>query len=259
MGATARWFLVTLLLPQEQSDEALVDEIFDQIAHTCQQLGISLVGGHTEITHGLDRPVAAGFMIGEVDADALVLPGSAQPGDVLLLTKGIAVEGTAIIAREKGDDLDAVDRSLVARGREFLHKPGISVVSDAAVATAAGDVHAMHDPTEGGLATGLLELAQAAQVGLVVDQAAIPVFPETAALCEALELDPLGLIASGSLLLAVAPADADTIRAALEEEGIAAACIGRVVMPERGIVLRSGDMERPLPRFERDEIARLFD
>jgi hydrogenase expression/formation protein HypE len=147
---------------------------------------------------------------------------------------------------------------LVARGREFLHKPGISVVRDAAVAAAAGDVHAMHDPTEGGLATGLLELAQAAQVGLVVDQAAIPIFPETAALCEAMGLDPLGLIASGALLLAVASADADRVMAALEEEGIAVASIGRVVRPERGIMLRSESIERPLPRFERDEIARLF-
>jgi hydrogenase maturation factor len=258
-GATARWFLATLLLPQARTDEALVDGIFDQIAHTCEQLDIALVGGHTEITHGLDRPVVVGSMLGEVDGTALVRPDGAQPGDILLLTKGIAVEGTAIIAREKGDELDAVDRSLVTRGREFLHEPGISVVRDAAVATAAGDVHAMHDPTEGGLATGLLELAQAAQVGLVVDQAAIPVFPETAALCEALELDPLGLIASGALLLAVASDDADAIRAALGEEEIAAACIGRVVAPERGVVLRSGGLEHPLPRFERDEIARLFE
>jgi hydrogenase maturation factor len=102
-------------------------------------------------------------------------------------------------------------------------------------------------------------MAQAAQVGLIVDQAAIPVFPETAALCEALDLDPLGLIASGALLLAVAPDDTDTVQAALEAEGIATARIGRVVARERGVILRSGDIDRPLPRFERDEIARLFE
>jgi hydrogenase expression/formation protein HypE len=258
-GATARWFLATLLLPQARTDGALIDKIFDQIARACQQLDIALAGGHTEIAHGFDRPVIAGFMLGEVDADALVRPDGAQTGDILLLTKGIAVEGTAIIAREKGNELDGVDRALVARSRGFLHDPGISVVQDAAVATAAGDVHAMHDPTEGGLATGLLELALAARVGLSVDQAAIPVLSETAILCEALDLDPLGLIASGALLLAVAPEDADTIRAALEAEGIATACIGRVVAPERGLTLRSSDVERPLPRFERDEIARLFE
>jgi hydrogenase maturation factor len=258
-GAAARWFLVTLLLPQARTDESVVDEIFDQVTRTCQQLDIALVGGHTEITHGLDRPVIAGFMLGEVDAQALVRPDGARPGDVLLLTKGIAIEGTAIIAREKGDELDGVDRSLVARSREFLHRPGISVVRDAAVATAAGHVHAMHDPTEGGLATGLLELAQAAQVGLIVDETAIPVFPETVALCRGLDLDPLGLIASGALLLAVAPDDAGTIQAALETEGIPAARIGLVVERERGVAMRSGSGERPLPRFERDEVAQLFD
>ena len=140
-----------------------------------------------------------------------------------------------------------------------LYDPGISVVRDAAVATAAGEVHVMHDPTEGGLATGLWELAEAAGVGLEVDEAAIPILPETRTLCAQLGLDPLGLIASGALLLAVAPGDADAILAALDEAGIAAARIGRVVERERGIVLRSATGERPLPRFERDEIARLFE
>ena len=117
----------------------------------------------------------------------------------------------------------------------------------------------MHDPTEGGLATGLWELAEAAGVGLEVDEAAILVLPETRTLCARLGMDPLGLIASGALLLAVAPDDAAAILAALDEAGIAAACIGRVVERERSIVLQSATGERPLPRFERDEIARLFE
>jgi hydrogenase maturation factor len=258
-GATPRWFLTTLLLPGASTDEGKVDEIFDQIAGTCQQLGISLVGGHTEITYGLDRPVVVGFMLGEVAAEALVRPDGAKPGDVLLLTKGIAIEGTAIIAREKSGELVGVDDSTIARSQAFLHDPGISILRDAAVATSSGDVHAMHDPTEGGLATGLEELARAGDIGLVVDQSSIPVLPETETLCRALDLNPLGLIASGALLLAVAAEDAGAVQAALEAEGIAAAQIGQVVTPEEGTVLRSGDSEGPLPRFERDEIARLFE
>ncbi len=265
-GATPRWFLATLLLPQRGTNEALVDDIFDQIAQTCDQLGIALVGGHTEITHGFDRPVVVGFMLGDVAPDALVRPDGAQPGDALLLTKGVAVEGTAIIAREKGSDLAAradlltsVDPALVKRSRDFLHRPGISVVRDASIALEAGDVHAMHDPTEGGLATGLWELAEAAQVGLVVDEAAIPIFEETKVMCQALNLDPLGLIASGALLLAVAAADANTVQRALEKEGITTARIGRIVEREKGKTLRSVDGKRPLPRFERDEIAQLFE
>ncbi len=258
-GATPRWFLATLLLPQRGTDEALVDDIFDQIAHTCDRLDIALVGGHTEITHGLDRPVIAGFMLGEVAPDVLVRPDGAQPGDALLLTKGIAVEGTAIIARERAAHIEGVDPALVRRSRGFLHQPGISVLQDAAIAVEAGDIHAMHDPTEGGLATGLWELAEAAQVGLVVDEDAIPIFEETTALCQALDLDPLGLIASGALLLAVAAGDADAVRKALDEAGINAARIGCVVEREEGSVLRRAGDERPLPRFERDEIAQLFD
>ena len=263
-GATAHWFLATLLLPEAHTDEALVDAIFDQIAGACAELGVELVGGHTEITHGIDRPIVAGCMLGEVAPGRLVRPDGARPGDALLVTKGIAVEGTAIIAREnsgvwENSGLAGVDGSLLERCRGFLYDPGISVVRDAAVATAAGEVHVMHDPTEGGLATGLWELAAAAEVGLEVDQAAIPVLPETQTLCAQLGLDPLGLIASGALLLAVAPGDAAAILAALDEAGIAAACIGRVVEQERGLVLRSATGKRSLPRFERDEIARLFE
>jgi hydrogenase maturation factor len=245
-------------LPQSSTDEALVDEVFEQMADTCEALGITLVGGHTEITHGFDRPIVTGFMLGEVAPENLVRPDGARPGDTLLLTKGIAVEGTAIIAREKGDRLNAVDRSLLKRSREFLHDPGISVVQEAAVATTTGKVHAMHDPTEGGLATGLWELADAAHVGLIVEQDAIPVLPETKVLCEMLDLNPLGLIASGALLLAVPPEDAAGIERALEEEGITAARIGQVVERDEGVTLRSQDDIRPLPRFDQDEITRLF-
>jgi len=258
-GATPRWFLVTLLLPQSGTDERLVDEIFEQIANTCEQLDIALVGGHTEITHGLDRPIVAGFMLGEVAADALIRPDGARPGDILLLTKGIAVEGTAIIAREREGQLVGVDGALIERSQQYLYEPGISVVRDAIVATAAGEVHAMHDPTEGGLATGLWELAEAAKVGLVVDEAAIPILPETRVLCEALELDPLGLIASGALLLAVAPHHADGIVAALEADCISAASIGRVVEAGEGVTLHSEGGTVRLPRFYRDELTRLFE
>ena len=258
-GATVRWFLTTLLLPGGQASPQLVDTIFDQVADACRKLEIEMVGGHTEITYGLDRPIVVGCMLGEVMPERLVRSDGAQPGDVLIVTKGIAVEGTAIIAREKADDLAGLDRSLLERCQGFLYDPGISVVRDAAVATAAGTVHAMHDPTEGGLATGLRELGEAAGVGLVVNEAAIPVLPETHTLCTRLGLDPLGLIASGALLMAVAPGDAGAVLDALEEAGIAAARIGRVVERGQGVVLSNATGERPLPIFERDEIARLFE
>jgi hydrogenase maturation factor len=257
-GATPRWFLSTLLLPEGHTPPTLVDAIFDQIAAACQELDVTLVGGHTEITHGLDRPIVVGCMLGEVAPDRLVRPDGARPGDEILITKGIAVEGTVIIAREV-NGLSGLNKGFLERCRGFLHDPGISVVREANVATKAGKVHAMHDPTEGGLATGLLEMAAAANVGLEVKESAIPILPETQALCARVGLDPLGLIASGALLLAVPPGDANAILSALEKTNIAATSIGQVVEREQGIILQSAAGPRPLPHFARDEIARLFE
>lgn len=259
-GATPRWFLCTLLLPEGRTDAALVEDIFAQISQACSHLGVALCGGHTEITYGLDRPVAVGVMLGEVEEDRLVSTRGIQPGDALVLTKGIAVEGTAIIARELDANLrERFSPAFLERCRGFLREPGISVVRDAQIATQVAPVHAMHDPTEGGLATALRELATAGRVGLRIHEEAIPILPETQALCAHLGLDPLGLIASGALLIAVAPADAARVVAALEAEGIQAAAIGEATPhPEECVLVNREGMERPLPAFSRDELARLF-
>ena len=237
-GAAPRWFLATLLLPASRADEALAQEILAQIHSACAGIGASLVGGHTEITCGLDRPIVVGAMLGEVARERLVTPSGARPGDALLLTKGIAIEGTAIIAREKAGELRALGDEFLERCRNFLIEPGISVVRDAATAVLAGRVHAMHDPTEGGLATGLHEMAQAAGIGMMIEAEAVPVYPETLAVCRATGLDPWGLIASGALLLAVEATDAGNIVRALEADGIRAAIIGQATQAARGVTLR---------------------
>ena len=221
-------------------------------------MGAELIGGHTEITHGLGRPILAGAMLGEVERDRLVLPTGAPPGDSLILTKRLAVEATARLAREKGAELAGrVDPRVLARARDFLHDPGIGVLRDARAALAAARVHAMHDPTEGGLATGIHELAQAAGVGIEVD-AGVPVHPETLELCAAFGMDPWGVIASGSLLVAVAPEDADGVLASLAATGVEGAVIGRVRESARGVVRLDSGRAAPLPPFERDEIAKAF-
>jgi len=260
-GAVPRWFLATLLLPERGTTPEMVERIFSQIAEACRPLGVSLCGGHTEITYALDRPVVVGQMLGEVARDGYLTTSGARVGDALVLTKGIAVEGTAIIAREKRDELRAVaDEAELGRCAGFLHEPGISVVRDAAVAIRSGGVHALHDPTEGGVATGLWELAQAARVGLIVDEPRLPVLPECETLCRQFGLDPLGLIGSGSLLIASARDRAAAMVERLRSEGIAAAEIGEVVPAEQGCRFRSADGRlRPLPSFARDEITRLFD
>jgi hydrogenase expression/formation protein HypE len=259
-GGAPRWFLATLLLPEAKTDSVLVDTIFAQMAEACARLDVTLVGGHTEITHGLDRPVIVGQMLGEVAPDRFVATAGMRTGDDIVLTKGVAVEGTAIIALEKADELKGTFSAEYLGGCQgFLHDPGISVVRDAQIAQAAGTVHAMHDPTEGGLATGLWEMAEAAGVGLQIDEAAIPILPETAALCAEFGLDPLGVIASGALLIACAPTETAAILGALRDEGVQATHLGRAVGESQGCTLIGPNTSRPLPTFARDEITRLFE
>ncbi|HXV44129.1 MAG TPA: AIR synthase family protein [Anaerolineae bacterium] len=259
-GATPRWFLATLLLPENKSTPALVDQIFGQINSACAQLGVTLAGGHTEITYGLDRPIVIGQMLGEVARDNLVTNRGAQIGDDLILTKGIAVEATAIIAKEKRSELlQHFDEYSLDGYANFLYNPGISVVKDATIAVAVGGVHAMHDPTEGGVATGLHEMAQASGVGLEIFADQLPFLPETVALCQYFGLEPLGVIASGALLIAADPDHTPKIVAELTQAEIKTSMIGRVQSAEKGRWLVGKDEPRPLPIFARDEITRLFE
>ena len=257
-GATPRWFLATCLLPPETTTEASVDLLFGQLGGACRELGVSLVGGHTEVTYGLDRPIVVGAMLGEVAKDRLVTTSGARPGDVLLLTKGVPVEGTSIIARVRAAELRArgYAESLLARARASVER--LSVVPEALLAAELARVHAMHDPTEGGLATALWELADAAGVGLVVEAERIPILPEGRALCAEFGLDPLGTIASGALLIALDPADAGVVLHACARDGIDCAFIGRVVPREAGVRLVHSGRSTELPRFSQDEITRLF-
>ena len=259
MGGAPRWLLTTLLLP-ENTSESDAERIFTQIREACDALNVTLIGGHTEITYDLPRPIAVGAMLGEVPKERAVLTSGAQPGDSVVLTKAIAVEGTSILAREAPADLlkRGVAPETVDRARDLLFSPGISVVPEAAIACDTVDVHAMHDPTEGGLSGGLVEMATAANVGLLIDADAVPVLPECREICDALGLDPLGLIASGSLLAALPPDDVPSLIDALARAGIPAHEIGAVTAPADGLKLQSGDDVRDLPTFPRDELARWF-
>jgi len=260
LGARPRWFLATLLLPEKGATESLTRSIFNDILRGCRTLGVTLVGGHTEITSGLDRPIVVGQMLGEVEKTKLIRKESQRPGDVVLLTKGVAVEGTAILAREKRAFLERkLGKALVLRAQRLLFRPGISVVRDARLALCHGEVRAMHDPTEGGLLSGLYELAQAGGVGLQIWRDRIPVLPETQALATALGFDPLGLIASGALLAVVDRRSAEAILRALHRNRIRAALIGEIRRAEEGMhIVESDGRSSPLRVPARDEIARLL-
>ncbi len=258
LGARPLWFFVVMLLPESRTTPELAETIMADVRMACEELGVALGGGHTEITQGLDRPILVGQMLGEVAPSHLVRKTRIAVGDRILLTRGVAVEGTAILAREASQRLQGrVDPDRLARAARFLTDPGISVAGAALTAAGVGEaVHGMHDPTEGGLAAGLLELVTPAGLGLRVIREHIHVFPETAAICEALALDPLKLIASGALLIAVAPAGADAVLAAVQAAGVPVTPIGEVRPASDGITISTGAVAEPLTPPARDEIAR---
>jgi len=193
MGGLPRWFLATLLLPEKATTEEMVRDIFSQVSSACKELDISFCGGHTEVTYGIDRPIVIGQMLGVVDKDSLIVSKNANPGDDILLTKGIAIEATSIIAREKGEMLvEIYSQELVEKCKNFIYEPGISVLKDAQLAVKTGGVHALHDPTEGGLAMGLHELSIATGCGIKINEHDIPILPEAKLFCDQYDINILG-------------------------------------------------------------------
>jgi len=259
LGARPRWFLATVLLPEKSASLPLVKGIFRQTLRACAELGVILCGGHTEVTWGLDRPIVVGQMLGEAAKSKLIRKESQRPGDLVLLTRGIAIEGTAILAREKRLALALrLPAETLRRARGLLDRPGISVVKEALLAQRHGEIHALHDPTEGGLASGLYELAKAGGVGLRVWVDRIPVLDETRRFSEVLGFDPLALIASGALLVVATAESAPKLLRAYLRHGVPAAVIGEVTDAAGGVeVVRKGRTSR-LRVPARDEIARLL-
>jgi len=259
-GAKPSWAMFTILLPEGRTTEESVVDITDQLAAACSSLGVVLIGGHTEITHSLDRPIIVTTMLGEINKSLVVTPAGAKSGDILLITKGVPIEATALLAREFPDTLrQHLSAQELSDAQKYLFQPGISVLQDAQVALSAGKVTAMHDPTEGGIATALWEMAQASQKTLLVDPLRIPISPLSAKICSIFNLDPLGSIASGALLMAVEPGSKDSILGALSQAGIEAAEIGAVTTGPAQVLITGGGRVTHLPRFERDEISRVFE
>ena len=256
-GATPQWFLATLLVPEAFTPEQ-ASRIFEDVLEGCRALGVSLIGGHSEVTHGIERPIVMGTMLGEVERDRLIATGGAQEGDSIVVTKGLAIEGTSVLSRDYADELRVagVAGSVIDKSAMLLDTLGISVVKEAQIC-AQLEVHSLHDITEGGLITALHEVATASGLGVAVEEDSVPVLPETTEVCSALGLHPMGLLASGAMLVTLHPLSTPTLLRSLEQKGIDAWEIGQMIPLEEGRVLfaRSGE-EVPLPVFPRDELAR---
>jgi hydrogenase expression/formation protein HypE len=255
MGGIPRYLTTTILLPPG-TDADRVRTLFERIGRAARAIDLLWIGGHTEVTSAVTRIVVSGQAIGSLERPPTGT-GNARPGDVLVLTKWAALEGTTLLARERPGlcaRLLGVERHREVLG--WLEKPGISIAAEGRV-TAHCAVTAGHDPTEGGVATGIHDIASRSGLGARVVLSSIPIREETSILCRALGMDALGLLSSGCYLFTAPRREADLARALLEEASIPAAAIGVMGGPGEPVVLEGQGGDRPLPSFERDEFLRL--
>ncbi len=260
-GATPKWFQSTILLPQKITDEDLIENIFKNIHDTCKSLGISVIGGHTEITSDLTRPIIVGSLLGEVEKDKLVLTSGAKTGDSIILTKGIFIEGTSIIAREKENILKDKGYSVefIEKCKDYLYNPGISVFKEALLSNDNFNINSMHDPTEGGLFCGIAEMAIASNLGVLIEKTKIKVLPEPTELSKVFNLNPYSTISSGSLLISIKEEFTVDLIDLLAKNGVNSEVIGNFTSEkEKYIVIDDNGKKTPMSYTETDEITKLF-
>ncbi|MBN2156345.1 MAG: AIR synthase family protein [Candidatus Lokiarchaeota archaeon] len=259
MGATPKWFQATILLPAGIATEQTAKKICLDIQTACLRLGILLIGGHTEVTYDLNRPIVIGSMFGEVLRDNYVQSGGGKSGDAIILTKGIPLEGTSIIAREKEKQLldMGITEEVIRRSKDLLFHPGISIMKEALLAVKHFNIHSMHDPTEGGLAMGLVELSKASNCGFQIEYEKIPIIPEGKKLCEIFKLNPLQTLSSGSLLIVLEDKDSDSLLQLMRNNGIIASKIGNLTATNEYLIITQGKTSE-IRYDERDEITKIF-
>lgn len=256
-GARPRWIVPVILLPVGRYD--ILNEIIEDISSVTEELGISVVGGHTEFTPGLERPIISMTAFAEASMESLILTRNSKPGDKIILTKGVAIEGTSIIAHELENILlRHISRGVIEEAKKISDM--ISVVRDAEVAIKFGGVHAMHDPTEGGIAMGLQELAFSSGYGLEVYEEDMIFLKPTVEIIEVLGIDPLRLISSGALLIVADKDKADEIVKGLNNEGIRASIIGEVIEDkDRRVVYRKNGGVLDLNGYIEEELWRILE
>jgi hydrogenase expression/formation protein HypE len=252
-GVEPAFFFSCIMLP-ENADSKIIETISAQMHNAAKELGIAIVGGHCESTPGLANPIVVGCVMGLTEKGKYVTAASAKAGDKLILTKSAGIEGTAILATDRETQLAKTFNSNLLDNAKSFYKH-ISVVKDALTAYKAGGVHAMHDPTEGGILNGIHEMADASGLGVRVFEEKISVEPETAKICRFYEIDPLQLISSGALLIAAEPQATSKIVENLCQEHIYADVIGEFNSnPNKRILVHKDDSAEMLIRPISDHI-----
>ncbi len=252
-GVEPAFFFSCIMLP-ENADSKIVETISTQMHKAAKELGIAIVGGHCESTPGLENPIVVGCIMGLTEKGKYVTAAGTKAGDKLILTKSAGIEGTAILASDREVQLTKTFTSTLLDSAKGFYKQ-ISIVKDALTAYRAGGVHAMHDPTEGGILNGIHEMADAAGLGVRVFEEKITIEPETAKICRFYEIDPLQLISSGALLIAADPQATNKIIDSLGQEHIYADVIGEFnPTPNKRIIIHKDDSPEILPRPTSDHL-----
>jgi hydrogenase maturation factor len=241
-------FLFSCIMLPENAERKLVETISAQMNAAAEDLGIAIVGGHCESTPGLTNPIVVGCTMGLTGKGRYVTAGGAKARDKLILSKSAGIEGTAILATDRKQALKkTMSATMIQAAKNFYGQ--ISVVKDALTACKTGGVHAMHDPTEGGIAGGIHEMADASNVGVKVFEEAITVQPETAKICSYFQIDPLQLISSGALLISGEAKNANEIVSNLKLKRIQASVIGEFTEnTDQRVLMQKDGAPTALPR-----------
>lgn len=251
-GAEPIGVMLTILLP-ENTWEAELKEMMRQVEEACARYNVQIMGGHTEVTKAVNQPIVNVCGVGKAKAGCLITTAGARPGDDIIVTKWIGLEGTSIIAKEKESELlTRYPKELVEKAKGFDHY--LSVLPEAATAVQSG-VSAMHDITEGGVFGALWELAEASGVGLEIDLKKIPVKQETIEICEFYGINPYELISSGAMLMAAPEGNALVYK--LEKAGICATIIGKAVEGNDRVLLNQEE-RRFLEPPKTDELYKVL-
>lgn len=257
MGGVPSWLLVTLLF-RENITTAEIDDIMTQIDTAARRIGVAIVGGHSEITPGINRTFIIGTAIGKTKR--YIYSGGAKVGDQIIMTKGVAIEGTGVLAHDFERTLleKGLSQKLIRRGKKFIYKTSILDEAKYLLKKYSNYITSMHDPTEGGVFSGLHEVADASGVGFKIYFDKINISRETLEICNVLNIDPYKLLGSGALIITASPEVSNKIIKELRMKGIWADIIGNIKSINFGRKLIKDGKIYDLPRPERDEIWKLY-
>lgn len=258
-GADPKWLMTTLLLPENATTPQQVEFILDQLIDATGKYAISLIGGHTEITNAVERPIMASTMLGLVDKNKLITPKGINTGDLIFLTKEIAIETVSILANDFSKKLEEVLTSEeLGLAKDYIHNPGISIFKEAKLLREGFGVTGMHDPTEGGIAAALWEMSIASGKILRTDPKLFPISNLAKKICDYFSINPINSISSGALLFTANPAFKDKIFELLNENSIPINEIGEVLDNGNGVQVYHPNGFLLLPHPQQDEITKVF-